>query len=288
MLHFISSNSPQDNNEKLLDGCRKYRNIDLSDSDFELDDYQLSPCESDSELESNFKLSRNIKNQKNQNNGSATLQPKLKTRPVWEYKKFEMENNEQLPIKIGSLSYFDSMPPFNWHLEDTLIHSKCSGWIIPDLISKYFGHTIATIVEYEKKYERSDEQFCYLSIHQDMILPGQSQPNQNVKFHADGFAVNYIEAIYDGHDIDHTYIVNDGFSDEFIKGPFPISKAKGVKVSDVMNVIEQQSETRKIHRFPLLSILKLTPFTIHRTPINKSDKPVYRTMLKVHFTKREM
>lgn len=227
-------------------------------------------------------------------------------KPNWDPREFD---KIQLPEVIRSFLVRDNIirvgAPVRC-LDMPIRLANCSTSLtLPHSIRTMKGFEWIRSICYEAwDYERcinedADDHYVYLTIDQKPVLPSYTQ--RRAGWHSDMFVegpnggqiditpenANFLHA-YEG-EIDHTYILTDCLPTEFAKIPFPLTDWGNCgHLGNAWNAIGHAAEKGGlIQKYGLGQLLKLTPYVVHRSPINIHPATAERTFIKIAISRKK-
>lgn len=215
----------------------------------------------------------------------------LFSKKPWNIEAFE---EARLPVAISRLAepeLFSSRPGKQYFLfMDMPIYMPGRGWEVPDELSQ-FRESIVKAAEFEKLVNpHVHDYYVYLTIDQRPVAPGLSQ--RRTGWHADSFInketrleprnPDYKKEI----ETDSVYLVYSCIPTEFCPGPFPFTGIDPDNTERVLSHFESMSKNKEVKTYPPFTLLRMGPDVVHRVGINKADTTLFRTFLKITFSRQ--
>ncbi len=220
----------------------------------------------------------------------ANLNPFTDETVLWQRRLWDIRfyNQENLPIVIGTLknkkSFSSKYKKKGLRFLDLPIHMPDQGWKIPDHLIQ-FKEVIQRAVQHERVINPNFEKdhYVYITVDQGTVKPHLSQ--RRAGWHGDSY--RKINSLKKDVTIstDNIYVVADCCPTLFLKGPFPIEDVNPEDVDAVTKRFADIGKDKKPIMYPAFTVLKMDPYCVHDAGINDSDKPVFRTFVKISFSK---
>jgi hypothetical protein len=93
------------------------------------------------------------------------------------------------------------------------------------------------------------------------------------------------QAVENKQVVDHTYVMSDVLPTEFVFGGFSLNASHTDE--EALEVFASEAKNRPVVTFPPSTLLMLTPYVIHRTPLYDGTEPIRRTFIKVSVSERQ-
>jgi len=209
---------------------------------------------------------------------------------IWQRKLWDIdyykENN--LPIVVGVIQ--DTQKFSSQHKDvglrflDLPLYMPNQGWRIPTELEQ-FKEIIKMAVDHERfcVHDFEKDHYVYITIDQGWVAPQTSQ--RRAGWHGDSYRK------IDSHKpspivlVDHVYVAYDNCPTLFLEGPFSLDKIDPENVSEVLELFMTTSQHKKPITYPSYTVLRLDPYCVHDAGINTSNAPVFRTFVKISFSK---
>ncbi len=202
---------------------------------------------------------------------------------IWDLERFKVA---RVPVSLGRLSA-EELLTFTTQgaprVLDLPIKFPGSDVRIPRELAQ-FREVIQRIMDYELAVnsECYDEYYCYLSVDQGIVKPGQLQ--REAPCHVDGFqGARWNPKIR----INHTYTVSDCLPTIFYPQPFDFSKLNEAKHNFYWEMNRQVAESNSRHAWQgkPAEILLMDAYTVHRGVEAQEETP--RTWIRLSFEVRQ-
>ena len=209
---------------------------------------------------------------------------------IWQRKFWNIDYYAQknLPVIVGTLqnpALFTSRYQDNGlRFLDLPIYMPDQGWRIPTELEQ-FKEVIKMAVDHERlcvpDFEKNH--YVYITVDQSIAEPHTSQ--RRAGWHGDSYRkinshlkpVNIL--------VDHVYVIHDNCPTLFLEGPFPLAGVDPENVDAVLQKFAQHAQNQTPITYPNYTLLRLDPYCVHDAGINTCDKPLYRTFVKISFSK---
>ena len=214
----------------------------------------------------------------------------MKKRENWDIEKF---NRINLPEVVGLIQDPKGFSKNNGiRVLDMPVKMVGTNLRFPKNIKKTYQDIVRQAIEKEVMDHGSiDDFYVYITIDQKMVKKGKT--GRRAGAHSDGYIerenkqIDITENAYDivsteKGEVSHTYIVHSNTPTEFFNAKFPILDSSCEGSMKTFDSIAQESEIISYNNFTLL---KMTPFVVHRCGIVKEDGP--RTFMKISISRKK-
>ena len=210
-------------------------------------------------------------------------------RKFWNLYFYEKKNH---PIIVGSitdrkkfsLQYQDKGLRFL----DLPIYMPGQGWRIPEEL-KQFEEVINMAVNHECLclHDFEKDHYVYITVDQGFVEPHNSQRRPG--FHADSYLkIDTTKSSFLPILVDHVYIAYDSCPTIFAEGPFDIkNNAYPEDVMTVLKYFEKTAINTNKYFYPDYTLLRVDPYCVHDAGINELDETIFRTFVKISFSKNK-
>jgi len=210
---------------------------------------------------------------------------RLWTRRFWNLDYYKEKN---LPVVAGELKnkqkFSEQYQGLGLRFLDLPLHMPGQGWRIPheleqfkEVIKMAVDHERACMPDFEKNH------FVYITVDQGLVQPHTSQRRGG--YHGDSYrkinskngSVNIL--------VDHVYVIYDNCPTLYKEGPFNMDTTNPESVSEVLAEFERGAAEQPTITFPPYTLLRMDPYCVHDAGVNAGDVPLYRTFVKISFSK---
>jgi hypothetical protein len=149
--------------------------------------------------------------------------------------------------------------------------------LVPDDL-RHLMPIIETAVRMERFYSDYDEHNIFITVDTRPVLPGRTQRRPGA--HLDEYLPNPSAS----DTVAHTYLVSNCLPTEFF--PMHVTIDRTLNCEQLLESFDRQAETVSSITYPRCSLLRLSPFVLHRAAVNATDETIERTFVKLVFTKK--
>ena len=141
------------------------------------------------------------------------------------------------------------------------------------------------VVDHERlcMHDFEKNHYVYITVDQGWVEPATSQRRSGP--HGDSYRRINTKNTSPVILVDHVYIAYDDCPTLFFEGPFSLDSIDPENIADVLELFKKNAEQKKPIFYPAYTVLRIDPYCVHDAGINTSDKPIYRTFVKISFSK---
>lgn len=195
---------------------------------------------------------------------------------MWDLKQFDTPHN---PIVLDPC---DAVPCAMERVLDMPIKFPGMKSIrIPNCLARA-EHFCRIAIAYEKANNPNiDDYYAYLTVDTQIIEPGTT--HRNGGFHVDGFQGSRIKS---KNLLNHSYITASSYATEYLSQSLPCSHWDDNK-HDFFKGWDALVNEGNVAPLPLDTVSFMTPYVVHRSPINVAPYRQLRTFYRLSFDVRE-
>lgn len=209
---------------------------------------------------------------------------------IWQRKYWNIDyyNDKNLPVIVGTLndtqSFSSRYREQGLRFLDLPIYMPGQGWRIPteleqlkQVIKMAVDHERLCMPDFEKNH------YVYITVDQGWVEPHTSQ--RRAGWHGDSYRKIDSHKTPSHTLVDHVYVVCDACPTLFLEGPFPLDGVNPEDVDAVQKKFADLAKDKKRITYPSYTLLRLDPYCVHDAGINTGNDRLYRTFVKISFSK---